>query len=295
MDLRKLEIFEAINRFGSISAAADELEISQSAVSQQLKVLEDEVGGALFTRSKQGPVLTPAGVALLEHAQVISAEIKSASIRLDAINGSTQGIIRIACFPSASASLIPKVLKEIKRKRLDIDIRLKEAEPGEAFQLLENDEVDLVVTFTHSSADYPDDRYETTDLVDDELLAVLPRDHRLAGSKTIALKDLADEFWVAGCEHCRGHLVSETNRAGFTPDISQSTDDYVVAQKLVAAGLAVTLLPRLAIDCYRDSNVALVPVRDGGFRTIQISGLAGSSRVPIFNKFVEIMKSAATN
>ena len=81
-----------------------------------------------------------------------------------------------------------------------------------------------------------------------------------ADAPPLGLAELAGEPWVAGCPRCRSHLVGRAARAGFVPDVRHSTDDYVVVQALVASGLAVALLPALALAAHRHPDVACLPV-----------------------------------
>jgi DNA-binding transcriptional LysR family regulator len=108
-------------------------------------------------------------------------------------------------------------------------------------------------------------------LLEDPLRAVLPVGHRLAGrARPLALGDLAGERWVAGCPRCEENLLLTTRAAGFVPDVRHRTDDYVVAQRLVAEGLAVTLLPGLALHAAPAEDVAVLAVRTSPERQVGV-------------------------
>ena len=103
-------------------------------------------------------------------------------------------------------------------------------------------------------------------LLDDPLVGLLPAGHRLADrdeQHPVALAELAEEQWIAGCPQCRGHLVELCAGAGFEPRIDFATDDYPAVVGLVAAGLGVAVLPRLALAAVRYDGVAAVPVHPG--------------------------------
>ena len=104
----------------------------------------------------------------------------------------------------------------------------------------------------------------------DPVRVVLPTGHRLARRKVVALRDLAQDSWVAGCPRCRDHLDLVCAAAGFAPSIRHGTDDYLVAQALVAQGLAVGLLPQLALDSYHDPGVLVKPSPETGARHLSV-------------------------
>lgn len=107
--------------------------------------------------------------------------------------------------------------------------------------------------------------------------AVARHGHLLADGAPAALRQAAEEPWIAGCPRCRAHLVTAAAAEGFTPDIHHSTDDYVVTQRLVAAGLRVALLPSLALEAARDPRVHPVPLQQTRSRRISLDR---SSRLP---------------
>ncbi|WP_432942332.1 LysR family transcriptional regulator [Kribbella sp. CA-253562] len=107
-------------------------------------------------------------------------------------------------------------------------------------------------------------------LFEEELKAVVAEGHRLAGRKRVGLEELAQERWIAGCPRCEAHLLSATAEAGFAPDIRHRTDDYVVVQRLVAEGLAVSLLPQLAVTAAPNPRVRVLPVRTAPTRRVSV-------------------------
>ena len=122
--------------------------------------------------------------------------------------------------------------------------------------------------------------------------AVLPVGHELAGRAEITLDLLAGRPWIAGCQVCRAHLVAAAARSGFVPDVRHATDDYLVAQGLVAAGLGVTLLPARALAAVRHSRVLVVPVRDERFH-VQVLLRAESARVPAVEALLRALTAVA--
>ncbi|ADB35046.1 transcriptional regulator, LysR family [Kribbella flavida DSM 17836] len=262
-------IFREVARLGSLSRAATALGWTQPAVSQHMQRLEREVGLPLILRSARGITLTEAGSVLLGHADALAARLGAAEAELQELASLRKGSLRLVAFPSAAAVLVPPLLAELATSAPDLDVRLTEAEPPEARDQVLSGEVDLALTFTHHrTAATGGDLLEVV-LFEDDLRAVVPADHRLAGRKrAIDLAELADERWIAGCPRCEEHLVSATAEAGFVPDVRHRTDDYVVVQRLVAEGLAVTLLPQLALTAAPNPHVRALAVRSSPRRRV---------------------------
>ncbi|WP_141582019.1 LysR family transcriptional regulator [Actinomadura sp. WMMA1423] len=260
MDVQRLLILRQIARAGSIAGAARELGWTQPAVSQHLRRLERQAGMALVVRRPRGIQLTEAGEVLLRHADAIAARLQAATEDLHALSHLHQGSVRLAAFPSASATLVPAAMSLLSRRHPGIDIRLRGAEPPEAIDLIGAGEIDLAVTFTHGGeppSDHPG--LVHVPVGEDAVHLVLPRGHPLALSpdEPVDLRLLADDRWIAGCARCTANLRRTCQDAGFVPGIWHGTDDYVVTQALIARGLGIGLLPRLALDAYQDSGVAV--------------------------------------
>ncbi|WP_030431257.1 LysR family transcriptional regulator [Allokutzneria albata] len=289
MDARRVLLFREIARHGSLSAAARALGWTQPAISQHLRGLEREVAQPLVVREATGVRLTDAGTALLRHADALAARLAAAEDELAMLADLRSGRLRIAAFPSAAATVAPRLMTELTRRYPDLDVRLVEVEPPEALGLLRAGDCDLAIVFDHAPAD--------TDLAvhpvrDDPVRVVLAADHPLAAQRTVDLAKLARDRWIAGCARCRDHLLRLSRRAGFEPDIRHETDDYVVVQNLVAAGFAVALLPRLALDAFTHPGVSVAPVRGGASRVVSAVTVAGSDGVPAIKAAIGLLRTA---
>lgn len=279
LDPRRLLILRTVVAAGSVSAGARELGWSQPAVTQHLKTLERAAGTPLLLRHSGGVRPTEAGRVLLGHADAIRAHLDAADAELDELRKLRRGTVRLAAFPSGLATLVPAALA-----RLDsgIDVQLTEAEPPEAIDLLRRGDADLALVFSYAEeSPAADDRaFGHLDLADDPVALVLAADHPAAQQQDLALADLADADWVAGCARCREHLVHNTRTAGFEPRIRHETDDYVVVQSLVARGLAVAVLPHTALAAYRSPQIATRSLSELTGRRILAMYRTGADRVP---------------
>ncbi len=267
--------FRAVVRAGSISAGARELGWTQPAVSQQLASLEREAGTPLLVRGPTGVVPTEAGAAVLRHADAVDAALRSAREEVDELVGLGVGTVRMAAFPSAGAVVVPAVAAELRERAPGVQLRVEEAEPPEAAALVRSNAVHLALAFRYpGQAAEPDLAWHP--LGTDPVRIVLPAAH--PGVENLAA--LRDEVWVAGCERCRANLLAASAAAGFTPDIRHVTDDYVAVQALVARGVAVSLLPEMALRAATVDGVRADPDPALAPRTVGVLHRPGVERVP---------------
>lgn len=247
IDVERLMILREVARHGSKAAAARALTLSEPTVAHHLAALERGAGVALTVRAGRVTKLTPAGEALVEHADTIAASLESAERTLHHHADLQVGRLRIASFQSFCASRLAAPLAQFARDYPGVEVGLVEAETDDSLALLRSGEADLVIGFADDATPVPPDQ-PVTRLARDEYLLVLPASHALARGKAAPFADLAGERWISGCARCRNHLVALAGDAGFTPEIAFLSEDYVTVLKLVAEGLGVAILPRMAID-----------------------------------------------
>ncbi len=294
LEVRRLQILLAVAEHGSFSAAARALDYTQPAVSHHVARLEDEVGLALVTRAGRGVRLTEAGDALCFHARDVIARLGLAEQEMADLAGLRAGQLRIAAFPSATATLVPPLLARLRDEHPDLVITLVEHEPPEALQLLHAGEVDLVLAFAYpEAAGDGDSAVELVPLLDDQLLAVVPPGHPVVRRERVRLRELADETWIAGCERCRRHLLHACAGDGFAPRIAFATDDYVAVQSLVAAGVGVALVAELGLRAAQRPDVAVVTLEESPARQVFIVLPRASRRSPPVEAAVVALRAAA--
>ncbi|MDE3132234.1 MAG: LysR family transcriptional regulator, partial [Acidobacteriota bacterium] len=223
---------------------------TQSAVSQAIARLEAETGAALLVRDRRGVRATAAGTTLLQHADTILAQVQSAEDDLAAVLGVRGGRLRIASFPSAGSTLIPQAVAAFRRLHPGVELSLAEGEPEEIAPRLRAGEFDLALLFEFPGEEPHFKGLAATPLIHDPLWVALPVAHQLARKHHLALTHLRDEDWVQTSAHsaCARRVVSVCREAGFEPRVSFQSDDYDTVQGLVAAGVGVALIPRLALS-----------------------------------------------
>jgi len=247
LDLTRLRVIDAVARHGSVTAAARELHYSQPSVTHHLARLEAETGAQLVQRAGRGIRLTAAGLLLAERAAEIVGRVDAADAELAAHVGLRAGRVRLAGFSSAVGSLVPRAIAALRASHPGLQVTLTDAHPPEALELLRAGQVDVAVIFRYDETEPEPSGVRLHHLLDDPLY--------LLSLRRRSLDSLRDETWIAGCDRCREHLLAVCAQAGFTPRIGYTSDDMVVLQALVAAGLGVTTIPGLALRAHRADGV----------------------------------------
>ncbi|WP_152362029.1 LysR family transcriptional regulator [Microlunatus speluncae] len=248
LDVTRLRVLDALARLGSVTAAAKDLHYTQPTVSHHLARLEAETGAQLLQRVGRGIRLTPAGQLLAARAAEILGRLDAADLELSSHVGLTAGRVRVASFSSVIGSLIPRAVATLTEQHPGLQIDLTDTQPPQSLQLLRAGKIDVAVIFRYDDTEPDPDDVRLHHLLDDPLylLSVRPEG---------PLATLRDATWIAGCERCRGHLLAMCAEEGYEPKIGYTSDDMVVMQALVAAGLGVTTSPGLAIRAHRAEGI----------------------------------------
>jgi DNA-binding transcriptional LysR family regulator len=248
LDVTRLRVLDALARHGSVTAAAKVLHYSQPTVSHHLARLEAETGAQLIQRVGRGIRLTQAGQLLADRAAEIIGRIDAADAELAAHVGLTAGRVRLAGFSSVIGSLVPRAVAALATRTPGLRISLVDTHPPEALELLRAGAIDVAVIFRYDETEPEPDGIRLHHLLDDPVYVLSTRRVR-------ALSTLRDDTWIAGCERCRSHLLALCAEEGFEPRIGFASDDMVVMQTLVAAGLGATIMPGLALRAHRTKGI----------------------------------------
>jgi molybdate transport repressor ModE-like protein len=249
LELRHLIALKAIAEHGTFGRAAKELGYTQSAISQQIATLERIVGQRLIDRpGGPRPVsLTEAGVLLLRHADAIAARLQAAQADLAALDAGESGPLRIGTYQSVGAKVLPALLREFGADWPQVEITLREsADDQELVQLVESGELDLSFVVLPLSPG----PYETTELFRDPYVLVVPAGSPLSTrDRTPSLREIVDQPLISyrTCRTTR-HVEDRLRQAGRNPNIVFRSDDNGTVQGLVAAGVGIGIMPRLAVD-----------------------------------------------
>ncbi len=241
MELRRLEYFAAVARHGSFTRAADQLWITQSALSQQVRRLEAELGVELLRRTPRGAELTPAGEDLLPRAEAILAEVERARAELDRHVGVTRGRVRVAATTMDSPGL-PAALAAFHRRHPGLQIALRHAPAAEIAALVASGAADVGVASPQRPAPAG---VETVPLAEQPLRILLPPGDALAGATGATMADLRGRPFVLPEPGAalRETVVAACQAAGFSPVPLFEISDPATVRFLAHAGLGVSVVP----------------------------------------------------
>ncbi|GAA1147810.1 LysR family transcriptional regulator [Kribbella jejuensis] len=259
IEVRRLKVLRALADHGTVTAAAEVLHLTPSAVSQQLAALESEIGQELLERRGRRVAITSAGRLLLAHADTILAEVERAedAMRLHA-NGAS-GEVRVVAFATAITLLVAPALTRLRETSPGLDLVVRDAEGHQGITYLLDGDADLAIAVEHRGSPRPDDRRLTRiPLYAEPFVAVVPPTHPAAydgptdpanPSSPIELATLANDDWVMTTpgNPIRDVVLLACEQAGFQPRVVHQSDDFRAVAALVAAGGGVSLVPRLAV------------------------------------------------
>jgi DNA-binding transcriptional LysR family regulator len=267
LDVRRLRILVAVADYGSFTAAALHLHLTQSAVSQQMALLEREAHVGLVDRQPRGVQLTAAGELLVERTRELLGMLANIEGELHELRAGPAPV-RLGTFPTAGANLIPLALRRFRQRCPDGEVIVSPVRSSEPIgQMLRDGELHIGLVWDYDIVPRPaESGLEETHLLDDPLHVVVPSQHPLAGAGQVDLEDLADEAWIVRDHRPPNHQAFETmcRIAGFEPHVVFRTDDYQSAQGLVAAGIGVCLMPTLAFSGLRP-DIAVLQLRQPAF------------------------------
>jgi DNA-binding transcriptional LysR family regulator len=285
LNVTRLRVFASVARHGSVTRAAHELHYAQPSVSHHLARLEEEVGLKLVERVGRGIRLTPDGVLLARRATEILARLESAEDELASRAGLRTGRVRVAGFQSVLCTLVAQAAARLHAASPGIEITLTDLHPDLAIEQVRDGSIDVAVVFRYDDV-APDD-LTFRHLFDDPMYLI-----SLEPDQTLA--DHRDSPWIAGCERCRREMVDACQVAGFTPRIAYTSDDHMVEQSLVAAGLGVTTVPGLALQTYRAPQIQASEVATFR-RRVSVATFGGPPRAPAVEAFLHALSPAATH
>jgi DNA-binding transcriptional LysR family regulator len=298
IDVRRLKVLKAVVETGSVSAAAAALNFTPSGVSQHVTALERETGCLLLERAGRGVRPTDAALLLCEQAARILAAVQEAEDALAALRSGQIGRLRLAAFPTAGSSLVPGALAAFQLVHPKVALDLTVHEPEEAVAKLRSGAIDLAITVEpYGADDAPDDGLLRRHLLADPFRVVLPRNHPLAGRRTVDLAMLANDRWVRASsspDYCQQAVDDACVRAGFQPAYGLEADEYPTVEGFVAAGLGVALVPELALGTSVHLGVVARHVKgDQPVRQVWATTRPAIAEQPAVQAMLEFLRQAA--
>ncbi|WP_030019952.1 LysR family transcriptional regulator [Streptomyces monomycini] len=294
LNLDRLRTLSAVARHGSVSAAADGLHVTTSAVSQQLAKLERETGQQLLAKHGRGVRLTDAGRLLAGHAVRILSQVELAQAELEAHRGQAVGELRLGAFPTAARGLFPAALAGLRAEHPQLRPRLREMEPDASVRCVVRGDIDLgVVLDWHNRPLSLPEGLAKVPILNDPADVALPAGHPLAHRDSVDLAELADDEWVSWPqgEFCHDWLMFTLRGQGIEPRISHMVDEHHTQLALIEAGLGVAVAPRLGRGPV-PAGVRVVPVRHTMQRHVYAIWRADADRRPSIRAAVAALRAA---
>ncbi len=297
-DGQRLRAFRLVCDLGSISAAADVLGYTQSAVSQQLAALEREAGVALVDRTQRPLRPTPAGAALRPSVEGALAAIAGVEAALEDVRGGTRRI-RLAAFTSALSSFVPAAVRDLRRAHPDVVVHVLQLETPAAVEQLRGGDVDLAIVHHLPGAGVPETAgLQRRRLLVDELYVVLPAGHRLSRREAISVAELDGEPLIlprrdAPAGRFRALVEHLFAQAGVVATVAYELDDLPAAQAFVATGIALVPMHGLTLATV-PPGVSVRPLADAGAASRTVEALApGAARTPVAEELLDRLATAA--
>lgn len=286
MELYQLEYFLEAARQRNFTRAAAHLHLAQAALSEQIRKLESELGTPLFNRGRRETVLTSAGETLRQHAEALLERAAAAKRAVQDLISLRGGRLTIGAIPSVSACLLPAAIAAFRKLHPLVELALYEGTSEIVAQWVDSGRVEFgIVQLPTSSGSF-----DEHPLFVEPFVALISKNHALAKQKTIALAKLADEPFILYKGRARDTALTACRTAGFEPRIACESSELETIRSLVAAGLGIAILPRLATR-QATPGCAVVRLRDDPVeRQVALLTRSGHSTSPSAAAFREILK-----
>ncbi len=285
MNLRKYKAYVRAIELGSLSKAAAELGYTQSGISHMMQSLEDEIGFPLMERTSTGIVPNSDGLRLLPAIRQLLGAGEALEQSIAQIKGADTGVIRIAAYPSLAAYWLPDIIKSFRQDYPDVEIRVAEGGTDIIEGIMERHEADLCLYAGGEGHDFT-----WIPLCREQMLAVVPPEHRLASWKSIPLDAFLNERFIMPMPGYDGEVHDVLDQLPHYPQILFSTcSDYAIIN-MVAKGLGVSILSELLLRAYQSEAVAK-PMEPAQWRMVGVGVPLSGSASPVTQNFIRYIRA----
>jgi len=289
LNLREIRAFVAVAQTGSFTRAAARLNVSQPALTVQIRRLEETLGARLFDRNSRMVTLTSVGRELLPVLHKSLADMQRVLDDARALGDGSRGTVRIACLPSFAAGRLPALIRDFRAEAPGVTFEIRDVVASMVNQLVRAGEFDLGVT----GGEVTDAELEILHSAQDRLMVVCPRAHPLAKKRRVAAADLAGYPLVLTAAGTSVRAIVDTafDEAGRTPDIACEPTYMMTAVAMVRAGLGITILPGSAPEIRAERELVGRPIDDRRFvRPIALIKKRARTLPPVALAFAEALK-----
>jgi LysR family carnitine catabolism transcriptional activator len=257
--MHHLRAVEAVHRTESFTRAAEEIDVSQPALSRTIAEAERRIGSPLFARTTRRVTATVTGNEVALYAAHAVRSFDSALSRISGFVTGSAGQVRIACLPSLAATVLPGIVSKFREEFPDVELFIHDAAQNQVVSMVDEGIVDIgLVAFTPSLPS----NLEATRLLSDPFVGIVPQDHQLAEQTSLQWKDFHKENFVGfNSVTSIAPLVKRAlSGAGVEINEVQTADSIPAVGGMVAAGMGITAVPRLVVPMMNFTNLVDVPI-----------------------------------
>lgn len=290
MEWHQLEYFHTLAQLQHFTRAAQQLSLSQPALSRSIAKLESELGVPLFERRGKSVSLNHFGQIFFQHAERAMQEIMAAKQEIQDILDPDHGVISLAFLHSLGNHIVPELLGKFRTTYPKIQFKLYQNATNLILEQLESGKIDLCLS---APPNIHQDSIEWIPLFTEELFVVVPNDHRLSGRTSVQLTEIAAEPIITFKRNYGLRILTDQlfHEAGLVPNITFEGDEIMTVAGLVEAKLGVAVIPHLtSLD---NTQVAFVPISEPMcYRTIGLAWVKGKYTSPVVKKFRDFVANS---
>ncbi|MEV7617291.1 LysR family transcriptional regulator [Streptomyces sp. NPDC089799] len=293
-DIKKLRILRTLGERGTVTATAEALHMTPSAVSQQLTNLAKQLGVPLLEAQGRRVRLTDAAHLVLRHAEAVFAQLERADAELAGYLAGEAGEVRVGAFSTAVPALVVPAVAALRLTHPGVEVRVRETEAAESYELLSAGAVDLALSLAAHAPTARDPRFTRIPLLADPLDVALPPDHPLASAPDLRLSDLSSEPWIYGGSGPWSEITrTACEAAGFVPEQAHSAAGWTTILAMVEAGMGVALIPRMAAAA-RVTGITVRPLpHDRPTRHVVAATRRGAEAAPAISRVLAAIREVA--
>ncbi len=283
MTLFSYKVFVTIVEHMNFRKAAEELNLTPSAVSHCVSGMEEELGFPLFIRKNNKISLTGDAKSLLPYIKQLLLSENAVNQAIAEIQGFERGTVKLGCFNSVCISWIPKLVKNFSDKYPGIKIELFQGTYNDIVKWLENGTIDLGFLSVSSAGKIP-----ITPLYNDRLMCAVPKTFKTRNEGFITIDELKECDFVQPAENCDADSQMLFENSGFVAQSTCHVVDDMSILTMVQSGIGVCILPKMTVESY-NANVDVYPIYPEAYRVIGISAFESTRKTPIVNKLYNMI------
>lgn len=289
LEIRHLQLVQAITSEGSVTRAAERLHVTQSALSHQLREIEDRLGTPLFLRVNRRLALAPAGERLLQSARRVLDEVRLAEEDIERLAAHQDGVIRVSTECYTCYQWLPPLLKPFHKRFPRVDVEIVPDVTRRTLEALHERKIDLALVHTTRR----DPRLRIVPVFEDEMVLIVPREHRLAKKSYAVASDLEGEHLIMHAPAEESAFAKALARDGVRPRKHTAVMLTGAVVELVRAGIGVSAVPRWTVERELRAGdlVALPFTKKGMLRKWGAATLKTSAAQPPIETLIELIST----